>query len=469
MNQGLKDLPLRFSRFCHLIKKGSYAALFHSLNLEVVFLSLQTLKLISEFRNGKTINSIVRNSSFSSEELVSFTSLVKKLMDFKMLVSLQHKETAELERIQKKYLRGTTITMAYLILTDDCNLRCRYCFVEGGLPVDYQFSYMSPETARKSLDLFAKWSSRNKSNRKTIIFYGGEPLLNKKTFCTALKHISQLKNEGLLPEELEISIITNGTLIDREIAQLIKEYDLLVGISMDGGPEAHDKYRCYADGKGSFQDALRGYKILKEEEVDISVSFTVTPFNVRNLISHVKWIVENLKLRGLGLNLLMDNPEKTIATEEYAKKAGKEMIRCFKYLRRNGIYEDRMMRKVENFVKKQIYPVDCGACGRQIVFLPSGQVGMCQAYIGTKKFFRDPVKGFSPYTDKDFKIWANRSPLTMAQCQNCIALGLCGGGCPARADFRHGDIFSLDNIFCIHAKETIKWMIDDLYKQQGDR
>ncbi|MBU3922862.1 SPASM domain-containing protein, partial [Patescibacteria group bacterium] len=344
----------------------------------------------------------------------------------------------------------------------------RHFSITTTIDTKYNFSFMSSGVVRQSLNFFAKWTSESVSKNKTVILYGGEPLLNKEAFCLAIKHMHILKKKKLLPEDLEISVITNGTLIDRNIASFMKDYNVLVGISVDGMPKVNDEYRCFPGGNGSFKKTRTGCETLKSVGVEFSLSITITPSSVKNLLKHVQWLIEKFEPKGIGLNLLMDSAERIISSSEYAEIATKEMIRCFEFLRENGIHENRMMRKIDSFVDKKIYPYDCGGCGRQVVFLPSGEVGMCQAYILSKKFFSIPDSKFSPYTNNDFIGWAKRSPLTMPQCLDCIVLGICGGGCPARADFRHGSILALDDIFCIHAKETLKWMINDLYRYESE-
>lgn len=53
----------------------------------------------------------------------------------------------------------------------------------------------------------------------------------------------------------------------------------------------------------------------------------------------------------------------------------------------------------------------------------------------------------------------------MPQCRDCIALSVCGGGCPFSADERNGSIWELDDIFCVHAKKTTEFLIKDLISQ----
>lgn len=154
--------------------------------------------------------------------------------------------------------------------------------------------------------------------------------------------------------------------------------------------------------------------------------------------------------------------------EDYNEKANQSLIKAFEIFRKQGIYEDRIMRKVDSFTKKEVYPFDCGcAGGNQITIAPNGDVGICHGYLSERKYFVTDVNDtqFDPSQSEVFQEWSKRSPLNMKECANCIALGICGGGCPLNADYETGSIWGLDSRFCVHAKMTLEWLIWDLFEQ----
>lgn len=467
--KAVKTESLRFSKFCHIISRANNQyVLFHSLNMEIVFLVAGFSRIIEYFKNGKSVKSILEQSVFSGGDESIFIKLINLLIKYEMLVPTRYDENKDLEKYRAENLPGPAINLMYLILTDECNYACTYCYIENAIPSNYSFSYMTAEMARRRIKNFADWSSKKKSKNKSILFYGGEPLLNKNVFEKAVIYIQKLKKEKVLPENTDISIITNGSLITKKTAIFIKQNDINVGLSIDGNPVCNDSCRKFISGKGTFKAVLQGYKNLVDAGVkDVGISLTVGYHNIDNLLENTKYIVDKFSVRSLGYNILMDGEDNIIATVEYAKKASEEILKCFEYLREQGIYEDRVMRKVEFFTNKKIYPNDCAACGRQFVALPDGKIGPCQAFIGSKKHFVKNKNTFSPYEDKTFIEWSSRSPLSMPQCYNCIALGLCGGGCPCRAEIRNGDIWAVDEIFCQHSKRTVEWIIDDFAKQNG--
>ena len=143
-------------------------------------------------------------------------------------------------------------------------------------------------------------------------------------------------------------------------------------------------------------------------------------------------------------------------------------------LRKKGIYEDRMMRKLKSFSKAQVYFSDCAAtAGGQIVIAPNGQVGICHGCLFDKKYFVSNVDDDSFVAIKDPNIieWSQLTPVNHEECQSCPALGICGGGCPINAmNLKKGNtIHSIDERFCVHAKKTLEFFIHDLYRILKER
>lgn len=110
---------------------------------------------------------------------------------------------------------------------------------------------------------------------------------------------------------------------------------------------------------------------------------------------------------------------------------------------------------------------DCGAPGNQLVLAPNGDLGVCQAFLPSRKFY-----SFNINTDKDIGYdrlvgeWKNRYSLNMDECLDCEALGICGGGCPYNSYVNTGSIWSLDERMCKHNKEFIDWLMWDIYDNQ---
>lgn len=453
---------LRWSRFAHSFQKDGVTALFHSLTHQVLY-----------FPTGLPVP-VIGGESIASDILTA--DIIQKLVGKGFLVSSKYEEQGVLDQIREQFLAAPSYGILYLLLTDACNLRCEYCVIEGTMPPGHTFTSMSEEVAFRGIDLFVQlWScstsmvSQDKRSA-TIIFYGGEPLMNKKVFLAAVNRIGDMKKQGLLPARARISLITNGTILDDDLMRCFLEHDVSVSFSIDGPQEIHDANRVTVDGNGTFKQAKKSLMRCKEVGVNVSISCTISPANIDNLPQIMEWFVDELGVTGMGLNLLLDRPGYLrMDPLEYAVLATRQIIKGYEVARRRGIYEDRMMRKIEAFVLKKLHLVDCGGCGGQIVVTPDGLIGPCHMYMPTRKHFPTTVwdADYDFFGSDLFLKWTRRSPINMPGCWDCPALGSCGGGCLYNADMRCSNMWQPDPGFCIHSKMILEWLIWDLFKHES--
>jgi uncharacterized protein len=111
----------------------------------------------------------------------------------------------------------------------------------------------------------------------TVAWQGGEPMMmGIDFFRRSVELVGQLKQPH---QRIEYTIQTNGVLIDDEWAAFFKENDVLVGLSVDGPREIHDRYRVDKRGLGSFDRVMAGFEHLKAADVDVNVLCTVHQAN----------------------------------------------------------------------------------------------------------------------------------------------------------------------------------------------
>jgi uncharacterized protein len=447
---------LSFSRFAHSFERDGVVALFHSLKMKPVFLDVQLWHKI------RPMLDLPVNYHHKVESLPSTVVHTLNLLYENRVLNENAERDDEVISYFRESIRCHEIQIAYFILAENCNLCCSYCFerTPNHLPSNV---LMSPKIALQSIDFFEKQLTLYSSDKKEkfIIFYGGEPLLNYPALIFSLKEIQQRKK--VKPEfwdNTKLSIVTNGTLLTKERLAELNFYGLEISISIDGPEHITDVNRYYFNKRGVFTDVMQAIHLCKDNNVPFGLSVTLSELAVEHQDELLQFLDE-VAPYSIGFNILMGK-----SNTEYDKKVTLLLIEAFKKFRQTGMFEDRIMRKVKAFIKHQVYPFDCGATGgNQLVFAPSGQVGICHGYLADKKYFPANIneKDFVPAKDSVYQEWAKRSPLFMEQCQDCPALGICGGGCPCNADRTKGSIFELDERFCVHAKTTLKWLIWDLY------
>ena len=344
----------------------------------------------------------------------------------------------------------------YLLPTDGCNLRCRYCF--ENLPISHKPRMMSAETAVRSIDLFFELSSLN--DERTIIFYGGEPLLNEQVVRGAVSYVRQVEAK----KRINLSIVTNGILLSPEISRFFAENGVTVSVSLDGERRTHDSVRQTRAGFETFELAKRGYLTAKDAGCKMGISFTISSANVARLKENVAYLYEELNPSGFGFNFLIDLPGYKNSQSVPIEYATIKYIEAFKFLREKGVLEDRAMRKIKPFVKEYVHLKDCGGVGNQIVVAPDGRIGPCHAFLQQEKYFYASITKPEDVLDNPtFMEWSSRYPLNMHQCISCEALGICGGGCPYQAYISKGSIWELDERMCRHNKDFLSWLLWDIY------
>jgi uncharacterized protein len=146
--------------------------------------------------------------------------------------------------------------------TPFCNIACRYCY----LPSRTLKAVMAPTTIRT---LFDKLSGSGWLGEElTVIWHAGEPLVVPAEFYRGA--FAQIRAQ--CPDvQVSHSLQTNGLLISAEWCRLFKEWDVRVGVSIDGPKRFNDLNRISRKGRSTFDQALAGIRLLREQGVPFHV------------------------------------------------------------------------------------------------------------------------------------------------------------------------------------------------------
>ena len=155
-----------------------------------------------------------------------------------------------------------------LEVTEQCNLRCKYCVYSEHYPFNrgYRSVKMERPTAFAALDLFfenhRKVRRRNPTSRPFVGFYGGEPLMAFDTIRAAVQYFKE-HYAAEFPETM-FTITTNGMLLGDEVGDFLAENDFSVIVSLDGDKQSHDRNRIQPNGRGSFDAVFRNLQRFRE-------------------------------------------------------------------------------------------------------------------------------------------------------------------------------------------------------------
>lgn len=159
-----------------------------------------------------------------------------------------------------------------------CNLDCRYCYY-----LKKKHLYPGAESFRMPEDILKKYIAQHieTSTDKEIRFswHGGEPTVLGLDY---FRRIVALQKK-YLPSDRSISngMQTNGTLLDEEWCRFLAEEKFVVGLSLDGPQEIHDKFRLTKDGKPTHEKTMRGYELLRKHKVYCDILCVVNSYNVQ--------------------------------------------------------------------------------------------------------------------------------------------------------------------------------------------
>jgi uncharacterized protein len=114
----------------------------------------------------------------------------------------------------------------------------------------------------------------------TVAWQGGEPtLMGLDFFRRAVDLVEKYRRPG---QRIQQTFQTNGVALDDAWCAFFKAHNFLIGLSVDGPRELHDRYRVTRGGKGTFDLVMKGWSHLREHGVDFNILCTVNAANQRH-------------------------------------------------------------------------------------------------------------------------------------------------------------------------------------------
>ena len=294
---------------------------------------------------------------------------------------------------------------------------------------------MSLETARQLLK--SGFDAVEPSGSIQVLFQGGEPTLAGLDF---FRGFLALEKE-LCPPGVQVShsIQTNGITLDEAWAQFLKEHQFLVGLSLDGTRELHDKFRVDAQGKGSWNRVTKALALLERYQVETNLLCVVTGAMVR---SPQKVYQSLRKLGNHPLQFIpcldpLGTPRGTLPHSLTPEGYGRFLcllFDCWYQDLKHGTYVS--IRNFDDYLRLMLGmpPGSCaasGACGSYLVVEGDGSLYPCDFFVLDQWcmgniFETSVVEALDSPTGHAFLEEGSKRPTT---CQFCPYVLLCRGGC----------------------------------------
>jgi uncharacterized protein len=180
-----------------------------------------------------------------------------------------------------------------------CNIDCNYCFYlhkEQLLQQDH--SGMSDEV----LEAFIRdYIDSQDGDQVVFSWQGGEPTLMGLGYFE--KIVALQKHYKKPGQRIENDLQTNGILLNDKWAKFLKEHHFLVGLSIDGPAELHDRYRVTRSGKPTFAMVMKSVEALKRHQVPFNALVTVNRTNAKFPLEVYRFLT-----RDLGATYIQFNP-----------------------------------------------------------------------------------------------------------------------------------------------------------------
>ncbi len=311
-----------------------------------------------------------------------------------------------------------------LIPTLNCPAHCVYCWSsEKGSPI------MTIDTIKETV----AWLKDFRDDAVTFTFHGGEPLMAGPEFY---KEALPLLATGLGDRKVAFAMQSNLWLMTPKMAKILAEYDIPIGSSIDGPEDLNDSQR----GVGYYKKTMKGYKIAKDNGVNVRFICTFTSDSVKRKEEIFNYFLQNgftLKLHPAMPSLRNDKPEQwALDPKEY----GELLVYLLdKYLENIGSIDvmniDTLCKGVFTRRGSVCTFVDC--MGDTFAIGPDGSIYPCYRFVGMEKYamgnvydrpsMKDLAESYAGKLMFTYKDYVDNS------CKKCAHIKYCRGGCPYNA------------------------------------
>lgn len=349
------------------------------------------------------------------------------------------------------------VGVMFKTVSTDCNLDCQYCYYRESLEGTRVRRRIAPEMIETFLEQYMEYIAD--SHVASISWQGGEPTLAGLRF---FERVVALEAHYARPgTTISNAMQTNGVLLNDAWGSFLKTYNFLVGVSLDGPPEIHDRRRTYKNGRGSFDHVMRGIEVLRRHGVTFNILCVLGPHNIdqpRALMrfyrqqgfSHVQFIPE--------MDFQAMEPEKPADFQITPEQYGAFLREAFDEWYQDG-RPTISVRTFDNFIQNYVgvpneLCVHSDRCDAGIVVEYNGDVYPCDFYVHPDwklgNVLETPLREILKNPKRATFVLQKHHPLPEA-CQRCEWLHVCKSGCPRnRVSTEDG---STPDYFCASYKE----------------
>ncbi len=309
----------------------------------------------------------------------------------------------------------------YLTLNTDCNLQCRYCYGKSCEDFGSDFHDLQIDESTPRLieyDIQTLRSFLRDDPNLLLIFYGGEPLLQRRKMEQIMDAMPSAR----------FVIQTNGLLLDRMDAKYVNKFES-VFVSLDGDKALTDYYR----GRGTYDHVLKNVKAIHEKGFVGEIVARMTIGEETEIDRQVLALAENAEFPNSSVHWQLDalfwqndfpkrhfsdwaqtnyNPrlKKLIDVWVSRMKTDGKVLRLYPFL---GVVESLLLGEPSR--------LRCGAGWSLFNIQTDGNITPCPVMAGLKDFYLGNIRETKPENMKSVSV--------ISPCNQCNILSICGGRC----------------------------------------
>lgn len=343
------------------------------------------------------------------------------------------------------------ITSAFFILTNQCNLACRYCFVNQNI------ERMPYETALEATKFLIN-NSKETGYIPNITFFGGEPLLEwDRVIVPLTKYIREEYKE-----KFNLSITSNCILMTDDKLRFMKENNIGLLFSIDGDRETQDINRPFHNGKGSFDVLKDKIPMILKYYPNMTFRATIHKPTAKNTFSNMKFAIEQGYSNMFFIPNVFDewNEEDKNILMQQLSLFGDYFIknaRHGKIIHLNNL--DRLFPKIIQInnahrknLKKVLLNHKCGlGTGTGACISTDGKIYACQEMVTNDDVFMigDIYNGENIEKRKALSSMFNSQKVHgLNDCNGCKLDRICDGACVANNYLWSKDLNRIPDMYC---------------------
>ena len=318
------------------------------------------------------------------------------------------------EWLENKYRAfDPKLKIIYLHVTQECNLRCTYCYAKNNLGKDMM---MNENASRKYIDILEQ------KGVKKVVLTGGEPLLNP----DIEKIVEYIKKKGIY-----VSLLTNGTLLSKHMRMFYDIDDCIVSLDVEGSMQR----------KGISADRVFSELLSIPHDLRRKVS-------IRSVISK-------------GEELQIEEMRNKVEKDGFHYIFIPRLPNCIEELR---LFPNLDLIDEPKELMESMRMIRCGAATAELAIDWNGDIYPCQNLM--RKEHRISNLNKSNWeehlqTSNLRKTLREAHVLNIEKCKECDVRFICGSGCRAISYNMYETYYHCIDFYCEHFK---KYAIDKLKK-----